>query len=242
MIKLIRNILTLSLILTFIQSCSVTNNFYMNNPVPMEKGKGEVYAGIGTGINAKIDSVSESNGDVYFSGQTDIAPILSVGFQAGVTKQFDIRGAVYFPFIVGGFGVRLGPQYSFFDSSSDFNMALGVDLGFSVAKDSLGLSGSKSSLDRNSKGSFSSDIFLPFSYKLADHFSIILTPRYSYNSFFILKNLNSDKSKSYGLSYPSLTMGLRIYTFYLEFSELYYNNSFNPHGGICWIIPLNEDQ
>ncbi len=224
------------LVLAVLCACSVTDNLYVNNPVPAGKGNYEVFGGIGTGIRAKTDSVSD-NGNIYASGKTVLAPVLSIGAQAGLLKHMDLRAALYLPYVIGGVGGRIGTQYSLFDSASVFNAALGTDFSFSFAKDSLTLFGSTSALNPDSKGSLSFAFFLPFSYRLSEHALLILTPRYSFNSFYFHENKNTSKSNRIGIKYPSLTLGFRIKSFYLESSALFYNHTVYPHGGIVWYLP-----
>jgi hypothetical protein len=44
-----------------VMSCTVTNNLYVNNPTPLGKERGEIYAGIGTGVTPKVDSITAIN-------------------------------------------------------------------------------------------------------------------------------------------------------------------------------------
>lgn len=238
--KRVRPCLFITLVAFSFNACNVTNNLYVNNPVPHGKGNGDVYLGLGTGIEPKIDSIS-ADGGINSSGGTSMAPVLSFGGQFGVSKQMDVRAAIHLPYVIGGFGLRVGAQYSFFDASSRFNAAFGTDIAFNLAKDSITLFGSTSSLDTKSKGAITGDFFLPLSVKIDGNFSIILTPRYSSNVFFILKNGNSDKINHVQLYYPALTLGIRVADFYMESTAVYYHNSFYPHLGVLWVFPSGSE-
>ena len=65
----------------------VTNNLYVNDPVPQGKGHGQAYFAVGTGLQAKIDSVSAGTLTINYSDKISTAPILSVGGQIGISKQ-----------------------------------------------------------------------------------------------------------------------------------------------------------
>jgi hypothetical protein len=215
-------------------SCTVTNNLYINNPIPMGKGEREGYVGLGTGIAAKIDSISSVDGAVNFSNKISIEPVLSVGGQMGISKQTDLRIALHFPGILfTGLGLRAGLQHSFCDTSSRINIALGTDLGFVISDDTVKILGTKfalDSLERASNGAINADFFLPVSYKIKNNFIVVLTPRYSFNVLYI------EGIKSFKLGYPALSLGVRVRKFYFETTALYYHSSVYGHLGVAYLI------
>lgn len=219
-------------------SCTATNNLYVNNPVPMGKGNAELYLGLGTGVVAKIDSISLGNGAVNFSNRISNAPILSLGSQIGLSKQTDLRIAIHFPWIVGGFGFRAGIQHSFFDSNSRINMAIGSDLGFVVSKDSIEISGTNVAIGgKSSNGAISADLFLPISFKIKNDFRVVVTPRYSLTTIYIREYQDKNGAKPFSFHYPALSLGIRVKRFYFETTVLYYFNSFAYHHfGAAWFI------
>ena len=222
----------------FMVSCTVTNNLYLNNPVPMGKGNAEIYLGIGTGVVAKIDSISLGNGTVNFSNKISNAPILSLGSQIGLSKQTDLRIAIHLPWIIGGFGFRAGIQHSFFDSKSRINMAIGSDLGFVVSKDSIEISGTNAAIGgKDSNGAINADLFLPISLKIKNDFRVVLTPRYSLTKIYIREYQDKNGTKPFSFHYPALSLGIRVKRFYFETTVLYYFNSFAYHHfGAAWFI------
>ncbi len=217
-------------------SCTVTNNLYFANPNPMGKGNKLAYVGIGTGIQAKIDSVNPNNGNINFSNKISTAPVLSLGVQIGVSNQTDVRVAVHFPKLFGGAGIRGGVQHSFFDSNSTFNMALGMDLGGVFSKDSIKIFGSKTSVSKETNGALNADFFIPLSVKFKEDLLLILTPRYSFNTFYIRKNQNNSEETSFGISYPAVSLALRNKKYYFETTVLYYDEKVYPHFGIVRLI------
>ena len=148
----IRTFINLSLLL-LLSSCAVTNNLYVNDPVSVEDDGANFYLGIGTGIRADIDSVDQ-DGNIIFSDDIIMAPSLCFGGQINLVDKLDLRFVAHLPYIVGGFGLRAGPQYSFFNKESTFNMAIGADFGFILAKDSIEIFGTKSELDIYANSAF----------------------------------------------------------------------------------------
>ena len=236
---LIRKILLYFCGILLLSSCTVTNNLYVNDPVPVQKGNADFYLGIGTGVKAKIDSVS-ANGDITFSNEVTRAPNLCFGSQIGLTRNLDLRAAIHLPYIIGGFGARLGPQYTFFSNESKFNMAIGSDLGFVVAKDSIKIFGSTSALDIHSNGAINADFFLPFCFNFNENSRIIITPRYSFNTIYIRHNTGEKKSYKFSPHVPSLAIGLRLNKLYLEASAFRFQNEYYPNFGLIYIFEINS--
>ena len=104
----IRALINLGLLLLMF-SCTVTNNLYVNDPVPAQDKEANFYIGIGTGVRADIDSVNKS-GDITFSDDLTMAPNLYFGGQVNVLDQLDLRFTLHLPYIIGGIGLRAGPQ------------------------------------------------------------------------------------------------------------------------------------
>lgn len=228
------NFFFLILLAWLLPSCVVTNNLYVNDPTPLGKNNGFGYIGAGTGIKLKMDSIS-NNTTINFSDKISAAPVLSLGGQIGVGERMNLKGAIHFPQIIGGFGIRGGAQYSFFNPDSRFNAALGVDLGGVWGRDSIKFLEMK--LPHEVNNAFNADFSLPISFKFKEHFSMILTPRYSFNSFDVKRFTDRTISREFTLFVPVLSLGARIQNFYLEASTIYYNNTLYPHFGVAFIIP-----
>lgn len=238
--NLIRGILNVVLI-ALLFSCTVSNNLYVNNPVPTGKGNIQVYAGGGTGQKPEIDSISD-NGDIYSSGKISTVPILAGGGQYGINNQLDLRFALHLPYVVGGFGLRLGAQYSLFNAGRKFNAAIGSDLGFVIAKDSLRIFGTAEPMNPEVKGAINADFFMPLSVRVSPHFNVILTPRYSFNNFWIRKNEDMENSRSFSPSFPVLSLGLKIYNIYVEGTGIYYENTLYPNIGLVYQFNFSKDE
>ncbi|MDH5379885.1 MAG: hypothetical protein OEW75_03480 [Cyclobacteriaceae bacterium] len=228
----------------FLFSCTVSNNFYVNNPVPFGKGTARGYVGLASGIQPKVDSVSVIDGRVYYTEKISVAPILALGAQIGVSKQADVRVALHFPKILGGIGLRGGFQYSFFPAESKVNMALGTDLGFVVSKDSIRLFGwdwTASALDKTSNSALNGDVFLPVSFKLGDEANMVITPRYSFYKMYMREFEHRDYGIPHNFRSQTITIGLQIKKIYLETSIMHSNNIFYTHVGIAKIISIHPD-
>ena len=224
----------------FLSSCAVTNNLYVNDPVPVQKGNNYFYLGVGTGVEAKIDSVS-ANGDIAFSNELKMVPNLNFGGQFGLVHNLDLRLAVHLPNFLGGFGARLGPQYAFFGRESKFNMAIGSDLGFVLAKDSIKIFGSTTALDIYVNGAINADFFLPISFNFNENSRIIITPRYSFNTFYIRRNTMEKKGRKFNPNVPSLAIGLRLNRIYLEASAFRFQNEYFPNFGLIYVFKNSPD-
>jgi hypothetical protein len=227
---------SLVIALSCLVSCTVTNNLYVANPNPMGKGNQEAYFGIGTGIQAKIDSVNNGNGKISFSNKISTAPILSFGGQFGISNQTDVRVALHLPKIVGGFGIRAGLQHSFWDSDAKVNCAIGLDLGGVFSKDSIKIFDSKTSLNKETNGAIHADFFMPISVNIKKDLSIILTPRYGFNTFYIRENQFNTSANSFNFRYPTLSLALRSKQIYFEASTIFYDEKIYPQFGFAKII------
>ncbi len=217
-------------------SCTVTNNLYVADPNPMGKGNEQAYFGIGTGVQAKIDSVNKTNGNINFSNKISTAPVLSIGGQFGISNRTDIRLAIHLPKIFGGLGIRAGLQHSFLDSLSMVNFAIGCDLGGVFTRDSIKFFGSKTSVNKETNGAINADFFIPISVKIKKDLLIVLTPRYSLSTFYILENQLNTVDKNFNLGYPALSLGIRNRQFYFEASSIFYNEKVYPHLGFVRFI------
>lgn len=202
----------------------------------MGKGNEQVYLGIGTGVEAKIDSISKNTGEINFSDKISTAPVLSFGGQFGITNQTDARIAVHLPKIIGGLGIRAGLQHSFLDSNSTINIAIGMDLGGVFSKDSIKIFGSKTEIGKETNGALNADFFIPVSIRFQNNMMLILSPRFSFNSFFIRENQFNNDDNTFKLGYPALTLGIKSRKFYFESSALCYGNKLYPQFGFARLI------
>jgi hypothetical protein len=220
-------------------SCTVTNNLYVNDPIPQGKGNYYFFAGLGTGLIPDIDSTS-INGDIHYSNKLSLAPNLCLGGQVGLGRQTDLRFNVHFPYLVTGFGLHAGIQYSFFRKWTLFNAAIGSDIGFAVEKDTLRLGSVHIGLDPSTQGALNADFFLPVSYNLNEKCRFVLTPRMSLNMIFIRKNEYGQKSQIYSPVYPALSLGAFLNKLYLEATVQYIDMTIKPGFGIVYTFQ-NDD-
>ncbi len=217
-------------------ACTVSNNLYVANPNPLGKGNNMAYLGVGTGVQLKIDSINKDNGNINFSNKIATAPILAIGGQFGISNKTDIRLAVHFPKIIGGFGLRAGIQHSLLGPNSKINIALGADLGFVLSRDSIKILGTKTSVNKETNGALNADFFIPFSVKLNENTSMILTPRYSFNTFYIRRNQLYKEDDNFNLSYPVVSLGIQSKKLYFEISTIHYNDKLYPHFGFARLL------
>lgn len=216
-----------------LQSCVVSNQLFYNQGHPTGKGKIHGYAGLGTGLTPKIDSIN-NRGKIFFSESMKTAPVAALGMQGGIGPKADFRTSLHLPYIFGGVGLKLGVQRSFFDSSSFFNMAPGVDLGFVFSKDSITFLKSTSAIDKTVNHSVNADFFIPLSFRINPTTYFILTPRYSITGFNIRHNQFGTHGYSYKLYMPILTAGLKTEKIYIEASALKYLEHYIPQFGIAY--------
>lgn len=229
-------------LLMILFSCTVSNNVYINNPVPLGPGNMQNYIGGGTGQEPVIEGVEE-DGDLIFSDEITTVPILAAGGEIGLNKRLDLRYAVHFPYVVGGFGFRLGIQHSLYDTWYKFNAAVGMDLGFVIAHDSLKVFGTSTPMNVETKGAINGDFFMPFSWRFSEKYELYLTPRISLNTFYIKKNEDFQSSRGFNLTYPALSLGFRIKNVYIEATGFVYDQKYYPNFGIVYLfksININE--
>jgi hypothetical protein len=228
-----------TLAMFFVSSCSVTNNMYINDATPYGKREGVVSFGIGTGLIPKIDSVSD-NGDINFNNKLGIAPNFYLGVQGGLKNRINYRASLNLPYIVGGFGLRGGAQYSFLPKKSKFNFAIGVDIGFVASKDSVKILGSRIGVNPHTNRITNADIFMPFTLNINESSRFTITPRYIHQYFWIKYNIDSHKSYSYIQSTIGLSAGLKYKSLILEMTILRMNSMIYPNIGIGYISNFNN--
>jgi hypothetical protein len=234
--KIVFTLIGATSILLSLVSCIATNNLYVNNPVPYGKDKAEFYVGVSTGVSARIDSVIEETGEIHFSNRISGSPLLSAGVQGGISNQTDLRMAIHFPAVSGSIGFRLGVQHSFFDLHSRINMAIGTDLGYVFTSDSINILGSETEIEKTANSALNADLFLPIGYRINDHFSIVITPRYSLNTIYVRKNNSEHSSFPFKFKYPALSFGIRLKKVYIELTTLSFRHHVRPYLGVAWLI------
>ena len=135
----------------------------------------------------------------------------------------------------GSFGIHGGIMYSVFNKDSKFNLALGGDIGISLAQDSFRLFKLDWRTDAFSTHAVHYDIFAPFSIKLNNKIRFITTPRYSFNHI-RLKKFQNNRSDLYTFKprLRLLSFGLFIDKLYIEYSSTYYKNIYYPNFGAAY--------
>lgn len=205
-----------------IVSCTVTNNLYINDPVPLEKHHYCFYGGIGMGLAPEIDEVAD-NGEVFCKNlKYDFN--LSLGGKYGFTDHFNAGATIHFPKIIGGAGISLRPQFSLFHHNTIFNIAINADLGIVFPQDSIKFLGTSFPLETETKGAMNADLAIPFSFRLYNNTRLIVTPRYSYNSFALREEYDSEREKKKKVRYPALSLGIKINKIFLESSVIHWDN------------------
>lgn len=232
----------LLVIVSVFSSCLVNNNLYINDPAPVKKGEGKVYFAAGTGIKPKIDSASAVTNRVYFTNKLASGTLFAVGGQYQATDLLSVRMALHLPYVVGGIGLRAGPQLSFFKGDSKFNAAIGLDLGGLFTRDSMSIFGTRIGTQVPMKGTVNADFFLPIGYKFSNNFTVALTPRYSFNTMFVRKFRDGSSLRPFRFGLPVLTLGVRFYAVYVEASAIRYNNTTFSNVGIALIIPDSKSK
>lgn len=233
-LKIKRRLTVYFLTAAIVTSCTVTNNLYVNNPSPLPKGDAELYAGIGTGLQPKIDSIS-AIGEVFSNGLKGSYNLV-VGTRIGVTNLMNLVLNFHFPEIVGGVGANIRPQVSLFPGVAGFNIALAADLGGTLAKDSIEILGSSIYVGDKVRGALNADFSVPASWKFGTNTTLILTPRYSFNTFYLRREFDMGKSKRMNAGFPAFTIGLRQKRFHLEATALNYKNHFKIMGGFVYVL------
>lgn len=221
------------LFLFLLSSCAVSNNMYVHDAIPAGKKEFKGSIGIGTGIMPKIDSMNSMSGQVYFNDKITFSPILSGNFQGGLGNTTDWRCSIHLPFILGGFGLRLGLQQSFFNKDSKFNIAIGTEVGMTLSKDTIKYKEIKINGDAKTRGGFNADFYLPISYQVSKDFKITLAARYSFSSFDIRSNVyNNDNKYTFKCNYPIASLGLTYRHWYIETSAFQFQNQIYPLLGV----------
>ncbi len=217
-----------------IESCAVTNNMYVNDPFPLPKTDFELYGGAGMGMKPKIDSVS-SSGEV-FSNEIRQTLNLVFGGRYGINNIWGIGLGFHLPEVVGGVGANLKTQLSMFPTPALTNLALVADIGFVFAEDSIRILGTEWKLDDKSRGSFNIDFSMPVGYRIGNNAKLILTPRYSFNTFYLRKSYDTERSKRIRVQYPALSLGYRYRQVQVETTLLKYRDMYKLMAGVVFFI------
>ncbi len=189
------------------------------------------------GLTPRIESVAE-NGEV-FSSNFDRTFNLCLGGKYGFSDRFNLAGSIHFPQIVGGIGCNIQPQFSFFRKQSLFNMAINTNLGIVGSTDSIRILGD---LDVKTKHAINADFGLPLSLRLGEGYRIIVTPRYSFNSFAFRKEYGSDSYKKKTLKFPAISLGVKIKRVMLESTMIYWNSKQIYVFGIAYFFGENRKE
>jgi hypothetical protein len=229
-----RKVITILLMLVILSSCTVLNNLYVADPEPMGKKNSEFYLGVASGLRPVPDDVDD-DGNISFSGDVTWAPNVAFGGQYGIGDQFNLRFAMHFASVFGGAGARGGAQYCPFSKESKFKAAIGTDLGFVAAWDSLKIWGD---LDIHINGAWNADFFIPISYDIGDNTSLNLGLRYSFTTVYVRENKHYRGDWNHRRHFPVLSLGLRTKKVLFEVSALYLNNTIYPNFGI--VFPLGN--
>jgi hypothetical protein len=230
-----RFLILLLVVEMFVVSCATTNNLYVYDANPCEPEQFKVNAGIGTGLKPKFDTI------VQTQNQLQYLPVLSFNGQLGLTRNLDktnLRFSIWSP-LFASLGGRIGIQQSFFNHYSKFNLALGVDLGYSFTSDST-----NNSQRKINQHVLTSELYIPFTYNFDEQFSLTITPKLTYAFFnFPLTETPSRDTKKYDqlkINSPGLTIGITFYQFHIEGTVIKYLNKYIPSLGIAYIINIEK--
>ena len=224
-------------------SCIVQNNLYLNRPYPLERGTAEFAVGMGTGLRPVIDSTGV-DGTVYYTDELSWAPNLNLSGDIGLTDHFSLGIDMHLPYFIGGFGMNIRPQLTFFPLASDFHLALTGRLGFVASKDSLRL-GENFSVDveglQTMRGSLNASIALPLGFRMGEDNYLTVTPRLSRTSFAFWTNAEfRDEVERQGYTLAILSLGARLQRIQLEGTIVNYQNRFLPHFGLVYWFPIAD--
>lgn len=222
------------LAMALFSSCTVTNNLYVNNPFPLEKNTYEAYAGLGLGLEPKVDSVS-AIGEV-FSNDFTTSYSLVVGGRYGFAENFSVGGSLHLPQILGGIGLNLRPQYSLLSQETGFNLAIAADIGGVFSKDSITELGLDIELDPEVRGSFNTDFSIPVGARLSENLWVMVTPRYSFSWFYFREQFEGSDSKTVAAKYPALSLGLRAKKIHFELTGTRLKSKYRIFGGIVYFF------
>ena len=218
----------------FMGSCTVTNNMYVNDPFPLAKTNFEFYGGAGMGLKPKIDSIDQS-GEVFSSGVGQTFNLV-FGYRYGINNIWGIGLGLHLPEAVGGIGANLKTQLSLFPTPAPTNLALVADIGFVISEDSVRILGIDWRFDDKSRGAFNVDFSLPFGYRIGKNAKLIITPRYSFNTFYLRRNFTSNRSKKVNVQYPALSLGYRIRQVQFESTMLKYKDMYKFVAGVVFFF------
>jgi len=236
------NILKICLVLLIFTSisCSVQNNLYLNNPAPLDKGESEGFFAISTGIQPKVDS-SDAQGLIVYNNKFRLAPNLHIGGRFRLADKFTLGAQAHFPYIVGGFGLDVRPQYSFFGKSFNFNIAIAGQAGFVVSKDSISMnSTTRQGVPQTVTSLANADIALPIGFKISKNTSLILTPRLSAFSFKLRDDPFENQPRTkYKFNEKVLTLGLRSKKWQIETSAIFIGKKVIPSFGASLVFLKN---
>jgi hypothetical protein len=215
-----------------IASCATTNNLYVYDATPCEPEHINFNAGIGSGFKPRFDSVVRSQHELQYF------PVISFNGQFGLSQNLDrtnLRFSIWTPLFTS-LGGRLGIQQSFFNHYSKMNIALGIDLGYSLTTDST-----NNFVNEISQHVFTSELYLPFTYNFNSFSKLTITPKLTYTYFsFPVSNSSSGREMKefdhFKISSPGLTIGLTIDKFHIEGTMIKYLNKYIPSFGIGYII------
>ena len=206
-------------------SCSTTNMLFMDSAIPLDKNRGETKGGIGVGFGLAADSLKQ-NGQYAFSDELAYAPVLSVQGAMGAGYGLNVKGGIYFPGIVSGFGFQAGIQKSLLSEDYDLNLAVGLEGGFCVPLDFLG----SDNADTSSSGDLVNyagfgNVYIPLTYAISDQLSLTVSGRIGFNSHRVRLYKDLDEFGWFHFHPKVLTVGLRYNHYLLEFSQM----TMGPH-------------
>lgn len=219
-------------------SCAVQNNLYLNNPVPLPRGEVEAYGGASAGIRPVIDS-TDANGFTYYSDVLQLAPMLNLGLNVGLTDRVGLGIDMHLPYGFAGFGMNVRPQISFFPASSDFNIALSGRAGFAISSSDFQLTENISiniSSLQDVRGTLNASLALPLSIRMGEDTHLIITPRWSRTSFAIWDNIDfRDRVYRRGYTFPILSIGARLKHIHIEGTVIKKERGFLPTMGVVYV-------
>jgi len=219
-------------------SCAVQNNLYLNNPVPLPRGEAVAYGGASAGIRPVIDS-TDVNGFTYYSDVLQLAPMLNLGVNVGLTNRVGLGVDVHLPYGFAGFGMNVRPQISFFPASSGFNVALSGRAGFAISSENLQITNNISIYIgdlQDVRGTLNASLALPMSVRMGEDTYLFITPRWSRTSFAIWDNTDfRDRVYRRGYTFPILSIGARLKNVHIEGTVIKKERGFLPTMGVVYV-------
>lgn len=220
-----------SLLLLFISSCATTNNLYIYDASPCEPEHYKFSTGLGSGFKPKFDTIEQTQHQLQYF------PVLSFNGQLGLTSNLDktnLRFSLWTPMFTS-LGGRLGIQQSLFNHYSKLNIAIGLDLGYSLTSDST-----ENSSYQINQHVFTSELYVPITHNFDSNSNLTITPKltYSYFSFPITNSSGREINEfdHFKISSPGLTIGLTLNKFHIEGTVIKYLNNYIPSIGLAYII------